>query len=299
MAVVFLAHQPALDRDVALKRLDLQTADPTVVQRFVREARLAAALDHPNVVTLFDFFEDGGVPYIAMEYVGGGSLRPLVGTLSLPQIFGVLEGMLAGLAHAETAGIAHRDLKPENVLITRGGGTKIADFGIARAYGALTVSLTGTDSAIGTPAYMAPEQALNEPIGPYTDLYALGVIAYELLAGRTPFEPGRTPMTVLYSQVHTAPPPLREIAPDVPEAVCDWVAWALAKKPSDRPESAAQAWESLEEIAVSKLGPYWGRAGASAPATLETQRLEDAETQVATTTPAAAPPRRRRRRLLP
>jgi len=97
MAVVYLVHQPALDRDVVLKRLDLERDDPTLAQRFVREARLAAALDHPNVVTLFDFFEDDGVPYIAMEYVAGGSLRSLVGTLELPQVLGVLEGTLAGL----------------------------------------------------------------------------------------------------------------------------------------------------------------------------------------------------------
>jgi predicted Ser/Thr protein kinase len=262
MAVVYLAHQPALDRDVALKQLDLQTADPSLAQRFVREARLAAGLDHPNVVTLFDFFEAGGVPFIAMEYVGGGSLRPLVGRLSLPQVFGVLEGVLAGLAHAETHGIAHRDLKPENVLITRGGGVKIADFGIARAYNALTPSLTSTGSAIGTPPYMAPEQALDEPLGPHTDLYALGVVAYELLAGRPPFEPGRSAMAVLYCHVNKPPPPLADLAPDAPEPVHGWVEWLLAKQPSERPASAAAAWEALEEIAVAELGPYWRRAAA-------------------------------------
>src|SRR5919204_6199852 len=101
MAVVYLVRQPALDREVVLKRLDLESDDPTLAQRFVREARLAAALDHPNVVTLFDFFEHDGVPYIAMEYVAGGSLRSLVGMLELPQVLGVLEGTLAGLAHAE------------------------------------------------------------------------------------------------------------------------------------------------------------------------------------------------------
>ena len=111
MAVVYLARQPALDREVALKRLDFDGDDPALARRFVREARLAAALDHPNVVTLFDFFEDGGVPYIAMAYVRGGSLRPLVGRLGLPQIFSVLEGMLAGLAHAEERG--HRPSRPE------------------------------------------------------------------------------------------------------------------------------------------------------------------------------------------
>ncbi len=142
MAVVYLVRQPALDRDVVLKRLDLEGGDPALAQRFVREARLAATLDHPNVVTLFDFFEHDGVPYIAMEYVAGGSLRELVGRLELPQVCGVVEGVLAGLGHAERQGIAHRDLKPENLLLTRRGTVKIADFGIARAYNALTQRLT-------------------------------------------------------------------------------------------------------------------------------------------------------------
>ena len=116
--VVYLARQAALDREVALKRLDLESG-PLLAQRFVREAQFAAALDHPNVVTVFDFFEHDGVPYIAMEYVAGGSLRPFVGRLALPQVARVLEGVLAGLAHAEERGVAHRDLKPENVLLTR------------------------------------------------------------------------------------------------------------------------------------------------------------------------------------
>jgi predicted Ser/Thr protein kinase len=264
MAVVYLARQPALDREVALKRLDFDGDDPGRAQRFVREARLAATLDHPNVVTLFDFFEDGGVPYIAMEYVRGGSLRPLVGGLGLPQIFSVIEGMLAGLAHAEEHGIAHRDLKPENVLITTRGGVKIADFGIARAYNAVTGELTASGTAIGTPAYMAPEQATNDRVGPYTDLYAVGVVAYELLAGRPPFE-RPTPVAVLYCHVHETPAPLTEVAPGVPPHVCEWVEWLLSKAPSDRPASATQAWEALEEIAVAGLGPYWRRAAAITP----------------------------------
>jgi serine/threonine protein kinase len=245
MAVVYLARQPALDREVALKQLDFEREDVTLAERFVREARLAAALDHPNVVTLFDFFEHGGVPYIAMEYVSGGSLRPLVRDLRLPQVFGVLEGVLNGLGHAEEHAIAHRDLKPENVLITRRGGVKIADFGIARAYNALTGHLTSTSAAIGTPAYMAPEQALSERLGPYTDVYAVGVMAYELLAGRTPFEPGGGPMAVLYAHVHQRPPPLAELAPDAPASLQSWVEWLLAKAPTERPASAAQACDCV------------------------------------------------------
>jgi tRNA A-37 threonylcarbamoyl transferase component Bud32 len=261
MAVVYLVHQPALDRDVVLKRLDLEGRDPALAQRFVREARLAATLDHPNVVTLFDFFEHDGVPYIAMEYVAGGSLRELVGRLELPQVCGVVEGVLAGLGHAERQGIAHRDLKPENLLLTRRGTVKIADFGIARAYNALTQRLTAPGMAIGTPAYMAPEQATNEPLGPPTDLYSLGVIVYELLAGRPPFL-ADTPVGLLYAHVHACPPPLAALVEPGHDAVCGWVEWLLAKDPAARPQSALEAWDALDELAVAEMGPYWRRHAA-------------------------------------
>jgi tRNA A-37 threonylcarbamoyl transferase component Bud32 len=285
MAVVYLVRQPTLDREVVLKRVDLESDDSTLAQRFVHEARLAATLNHPNVVTLFDFFEEDGVPYIAMEYVDGGSLRGLIGTLGLPQVLGVAEGVLAGLGHAEHHGIVHRDLKPENVLITQRGGVKIADFGIARAYNTATQRLTHTGMAMGTPSYMAPEQALNEPLGSYTDLYAVGVIVFELLAGRAPFE-ADTPMTVLYSHVHKPPPPLAELAPDVPRRVCEWVEWLLAKAPADRPASADQAWDALEEIAVAELGPYWRRVAKvlPRPRTQPEQADEDDGTLVTTAT---------------
>ncbi len=300
MAVVYLVRQPALDRDVVLKRLDLEGGDPALAQRFVREARLAATLDHPNVVTLFDFFEHDGVPYIAMEYVAGGSLRELVGRLELPQVCGVVEGVLAGLGHAERQGIAHRDLKPENLLLTRRGTVKIADFGIARAYNALTPRLTATGMAIGTPAYMAPEQATNDPLGPTTDLYSLGVIAYELLSGRPPFV-SDTPVGLLYAHVHTPPPPLTALVEPEQRALCGWVEWLLAKDPAGRPQSAAEAWDALEELAVAEMGPYWRRHAAITapdpaqapepgpePATTE-EASEDPTRKLPTPTPIAPP----------
>jgi tRNA A-37 threonylcarbamoyl transferase component Bud32 len=290
MAMVYLVHQPALDRHVVLKRLDLKSDDPRLAQRFVQEARLAARLDHPNVVTLFDFFEHGGVPYIAMEYVSGGSLRPLVGALSPAQVFGVAEGMLAALRHAESHGISHRDLKPENVLLTGQGGIKIADFGIARAYNELTGRLTSTGIAVGTPAYMAPEQARDEALGPPTDLYAVGVVVYELLAGRAPFQ-AETPVAVLWKHVHEPPPTLTR----APPAVREWVGWLLEKDPADRPQSAGAAWEALEEIAVAELGPYWRRESAILVAPAPEARPVDGKTAV--TVPRRRPgpePRRSR-----
>src|SRR5262245_26946596 len=156
MATVYEARQPALGRLVALKRLELRTDDPRLVDRFIRESQLGAAFDHPNIVTVFDVFEVDVVPYIAMEYLPRGSLRPFIGTLSEPQVFGVLEGMLAGLEHAEEHGVAHRDLKPENVLITTTGAVKIADFGIAKAYTHVTDRFTAEGVAVGPPATLGP-----------------------------------------------------------------------------------------------------------------------------------------------
>jgi serine/threonine protein kinase len=152
-------------------------------------------LTHANVVTVFDYFEQAGAPFIAMEYVERGSLRPYVGQMTPAQIGGVLEGLLAGLAAAEQRGVVHRDLKPENLMVTNDGAVKIADFGIAKATQASGTSafMTATGHTIGTPAYMAPEQAMAKDIGPWTDLYSVGCIAYELLAGVPPFYDSDTP----------------------------------------------------------------------------------------------------------
>ncbi|HET9740076.1 MAG TPA: protein kinase [Solirubrobacteraceae bacterium] len=300
MATVYEAYQPALDRAVALKRLDLRTDDPTLAERFIRESRIAASFDHPNIVTVYDFFECDAVPYIAMEYLPRGSLRPFVRHLSAPQAFGVIEGVLAGLAHAERRGIAHRDLKPENVLVTTGGGVKIADFGIAKAYTNATGAFTAPGVAVGTPAYMAPEQALSREVGPFTDLYALGVMAYELLGGAPPFESSESPMAVMYRHVSEAPPPLAGVDP----RLARWVGRMLEKRPEARPAGAAQAWAELEEVVVDILGPYWRRDAAlgeeGEPADAATTT---AEPRVATTrrrpapTPVQPRPRSRRRRL--
>src|SRR4051812_49137182 len=190
MAIVYLARQPDLDRLVALKELSaFHASDPQFARRFLRESRLAGSLSHPNIVTVHDYFEWDGTAYIAMEYISRGSLRPWVGRLSSAETVGVLVGVLSALGAAEHQRIVHRDLKPENIMVTREGSVKIADFGIARALGnALPEeSATATGMTIGTPSYMAPEQALAQPIGPWTDLYSTGVIAFELLSGRLPF----------------------------------------------------------------------------------------------------------------
>src|SRR3954453_15387417 len=220
MAMVYLARQTDLDRFVALKELGaFHASDPSFAQRFLRESRVAGSLSHPNICTVHDYFEHEGTPYIAMEYVPRGSLRPYVGKLTLAQVVGVVEGILAGLTHAETRGIVHRDLKPENVMVTDEGRVKIADFGIAKASADMSTGsfMTATGTTVGTPAYMAPEQAMAHDIGPWTDLYSLGVMAYEMLVGRLPFPPDEAPMVMLMRIVNEPVPPPRSVNPELDE----------------------------------------------------------------------------------
>jgi hypothetical protein len=262
-AVVYLAVQRDLGRRVALKELApfLTAVDPDFARRFAAESRVAGSLSHPNIVSVYEYFESGGEAYIAMEFLPQGSLRRYVGALTLAQIAGLLEGVLAGLAHAASHSIVHRDLKPENLLVAADGHVKLADFGVARAYedAATRDVVTATGTTIGTPAYMAPEQALGHDLGPAADLYSLGIIAWELLAGRVPFESTETPVAVLYKHVHEPVPPVRSAAPDVDPRIETWLQRMLAKDPADRFQSADAAWEELEDVVLALLGPRWRR----------------------------------------
>src|SRR3954471_19032160 len=257
MGVVWLAWQSELERHVALKELSaFHASDPAFARRFVRESRLAGSLTHPNVVTVFDYFEHDGTPYIAMEYLERGSLRPYVGALSLPQNAGVLDGVLAGLEAAAARGIVHRDLKPENLMVSDEGGVKIADFGIAKATEANETLLTQTGAAVGTPQYMSPEQAMAQDVGPWTDLYAVGCIAYELFTGKPPFHDAKTPMAALVRHVSEPLPPAAEVAGVDPE-ISAWIERLTAKAPEERWESATAAREALEDLLVAQVGPLW------------------------------------------
>jgi predicted Ser/Thr protein kinase len=262
MSTVYLARQIDLDREVALKELSgLYLRDSSFLDRFLHESRVAGSLNHPNIVTVHEYFEHEGAPYIAMEFVDGGSLRPLVGTLTLPQIFGVLEQLCSGLAYAESKGIVHRDLKPENVMVTGEGKVKIADFGIAKAINEAAPGrfVTGTGMMLGTPAYMAPEQALGTGIGPWSDLYSLGVMAYEMLVGQVPFHDTPAPMAILVKHMHEEIPSPRTVNPAVDPELSVWIERLLVKEPENRTRRASDAWEELEEIVLSELGPRWRR----------------------------------------
>jgi serine/threonine protein kinase len=294
MAVVYLARQRDLDRLVALKELSsFHASAPEFAERFLRESRLAGSLSHPNIVTVHEYFEEGGIPYIAMEYVPQGSLRQWVGSLSLAQLAGAMEGILAGLAHAEPLGIVHRDLKPENIMVTSEGRVKITDFGIAKATQSAGTAafMTATGTTVGTPTYMAPEQAMAQQLGPWTDLYSVGVMAYEQIVGRPPFHDTDTPMAILLRHVKEPIPPLVDVKPDVDPALSDWVERLLVKEPEDRTRSAIQAWEELEEIVLKLLGPRWRREARlpeRGPTTVTPLPLTPAPFQ-SQRTPAASP----------
>jgi serine/threonine protein kinase len=261
MAAVYLARQVDLDRDVALKELNaFHAADPAFAERFVRESRVAGSMQHPNIVTVFEFLNENGTPYIAMEYLERGSLRPYVGHTTLAQTIGVLEGALAGLAQAERREIVHRDIKPENLMVTSDGEVKIADFGIAKALTeAGGPNLTATGTTVGTPAYMAPEQATAGDVGPWTDLYSVGITAYEMTVDRVPFHDSTTPVAVLMRQVSEEIPSAVSVDPTVNRRFSEWIDRLLVKDPAKRTQSARQAWYELEEIAVAALGPLWRR----------------------------------------
>jgi serine/threonine protein kinase len=262
MASVHLARQPALDREVALKELHpVHVKDPAFAHRFLNESRVSGALNHPSVVSVIEYFEHEDVPFIAMEYLERGSLRPLVGQLTLAQVAGVLDGVLGGLAEAASLGIVHRDLKPENLLVSGDGRVKIADFGIAKAIGQVcrTDFRTAEGQIVGTPAYMAPEQISSGEISPQVDLYATGLIAYELVAGRHPFDGTDAPMALLMHHVNSEPPPLADLRPDLAPGVAEWVHAMLAKEPRARPAGAVEAWDRLEGVVSDALGPRWRR----------------------------------------
>jgi serine/threonine protein kinase len=292
MATVYLARQTDLERLVALKELSaFRQTDPAFTRRFLRESRLAGSLSHPNIVTVHDYFVSDGTHYIAMEYVDGGSLRPHIGHMALTQVVGVLEGMLSALDHAERHGIVHRDLKPENVMLTSDGRVKIGDFGIAKVTRneQQRSLLTGTGMTVGTPNYMAPEQAMGQDIGPWTDLYSLGVMAFEFFVGQVPFHDTEEPLAIMMRHVSDPIPPARSINPGVDGATSDWIERLLVKEPADRVQSAADAWEELEEIVLDLVGPRWRR---SARLLSPSQRPPDMPAGPATPPPteAAQPP---------
>jgi len=257
MADVFLAQDQQLGRKVALKLLHGRfAADPDFVERFRREAQAAAGLQHPNVVGVYDRGSYDDTYYIAMEYLPGRSLKQVIreeAPLEPVRAIDLALQILRAARFAHRRGIIHRDLKPHNVIVDDADQAKVTDFGIARAGAS---DMTETGSIMGTSQYLSPEQAQGHPVAAGSDLYSIGIVLYEMLTGRVPFE-GEAAVTIALKHVSEAPVPPSEINPGVPAELEQVVLWVLNKNPADRPQDADQlivALENAKELILSGAG---------------------------------------------
>jgi serine/threonine-protein kinase len=269
MATVYLARDLRHSRPVAIKVLSPTLIAARTARRFLTEVHVTANLQHPNILPLHDSGEADGLVYYVMPYVEGESLRDRInrtGPVPMAEALPLLEEVADALSAAHDRGIVHRDIKPENILLSRGHAL-VADFGVAKAMELPeeVSTVTGEGLAVGTPAYMAPEQALGQSgIGPRADLYALGLVAFEATSGRHPFE-STSPTGLIAAHLGTTPPRLASRVKDCPPALDELVARLLAKKPEDRPESAARVHQTLREI---RSGAARGRPSGKLTATL-------------------------------
>ena len=254
MATVYLAEDNRLDRKVAIKVIHAHLAnDRNFREKFVREAKIAAGLSHPNLVNVFDQAEDGDVVFLAMEYVSGITLRQALddfGSLSAARALEVFEPMVAALAAAHAAGILHRDLKPENVLLSDDGKVKLSDFGLARPISAQTQ----TGGVVGTVAYMSPELVSRGVADARSDVYAAGIMLFELLTGKQPFQ-GEQAVQVAFQHANSEVPAPSSLNADVPELLDEIVLWATAKLPQNRPSDASELHRVLNQAKVDLRNP--------------------------------------------
>ena len=248
MAEVHQAYDQVLRRRVAVKIIHpAQLRDPVNRDRFVREAQVAAGLQHPNTVAVFDVGEDAGRPFIVMELIDGRTLEDRIrddGRLSVDETVPIVAGVLAGLQAAHDRGLVHRDVKPSNILLPAGGGVKLVDFGIAAVVAETAASLTTGEDVLGTPRYLAPERVSGRRATPASDIYALGAVTYECFTGRPPFV-ADGPVALAVAHQREPVRPLSEIAPDVPRDIAAIVERALAKDPRSRFGSAAEMRSAL------------------------------------------------------
>ncbi len=259
MSTVYRGHDLRLDRPVALKVMDVRYAgDRQFLTRFQREARAIARLKHPGLVAIYDqggYEQDpyekgaGGPPFLVMELVEGGTLRELLrerGPMPPHAVVSVLLPVLGGLGEAHRAGLVHRDIKPENVLISDDGEVKLVDFGLVRAIA--EAGITATSVILGTASYLSPEQVIGSEIGPRSDVYSAGIMAFELLTGTTPFR-GDSALTVAHQRLDRDVPPPSSVIDGVPPQFDEFIARATARDPGDRfPDASAMSAE-LQAIA--------------------------------------------------
>jgi serine/threonine-protein kinase len=251
MGVVYRARDRQLDEVVALKLLrpEALAADPTQLDRFKQEIKLARKIAHRNVVRTYDLGEIGGLYYITMEFVEGQSLKHVIearGTLPVPVVLTIGKQLCRALQVAHEEGVIHRDIKPQNLILDPSGTLKVMDFGIARL-AVRSEGMTQQGMAIGTPEYMAPEQLLGLEVDFRADLYSAGAVLFECLTGRTPFV-AETPVTLVAKQLEEQPPAPSAFNSDVPKALSELILRTLSKDRADRPASAAALHDLLEDI---------------------------------------------------
>ncbi len=256
MGIVYQAHDPQIDRMVALKILRQdRVVDHEFVRRFITEARAIGRLSHPNIVTVFDVGEDHGTIFIAMEFLEGQSLDMLLNerAFSLDEIIDIGIQVADALEYAHQRGIIHRDIKPGNIIITPQGHTKVTDFGIARIEGNTGQKMTQMGEILGTPVYMPPEQVAGQPADGRSDIYALGVVLYELTTGKRPFNGSN--LTTLFNAIgsETAAPPAK-LTPQIPEPLSQLIMKCLSKAPGDRFQNGKNLADALRRCRASQSG---------------------------------------------
>ena len=256
MSSVYRAHDRLLDRKVALKILHAHYGDDAqYVERFRREARAAAALSHPNIVTVIDRGEHERRQFIVFEYVDGENLKRLIersGPMPLERALELTVQVARGLSFAHERGLVHRDVKPQNVLLNGDGRAKVSDFGIARSLD-VQRGMTQTGTVLGTSDYIAPEQAQGQHVDEQTDVYSLGVVLYEMLTSEVPFA-GENFVAVAMRHINDPPPSVRDKRPDVPQRVDEAIRRAMAKRPQDRFETMAEFRHELEACLAEAQG---------------------------------------------
>ena len=266
MATVYKAHHAALARNVAIKVLPTHLADDDVFrERFRAEAVTIAKLRHPNILAVYDYGNESGLYYIVTEFVDGGTLADQLGKpLPVDYVVRMLGPVASALDYAHAREVVHRDIKPSNVLVARDGNVIVSDFGLARMLEGSLPRLTQTGALVGTPEYMAPEQASGESAGPAADRYALAVVAYEMLVGAVPYS-ADTPLATLLAHLHKPLPLPRERNPQLPTAVEEVLLRGLAKEPKDRYGTASDLVKAIDAAARQPSGATISEQRVSVP----------------------------------
>ena len=276
MGIVYKAHDPLIDRFVAIKTIDLQKLGEKEKEeyklRFYQEAKAAGRLNHPNIITIHDLGRKGDMAYIAMELMEGPELQSIVAenqSLTIGEKLDVAFQVAEGLAYAHEHGVVHRDIKPSNIMVLRGMHVKIADFGIAKIESSLW--RTQIDQIIGSPLYMSPEQIQSHPIDPRSDIFSFGIVLYQMLTGQLPFN-GESVNSVMYQIINEEPQKPSSLNPEIPDMLDHIIAKCLAKKPEDRYQNANELTSDLHSCRrllsdantnTDHLGHYFEDGGAT------------------------------------